>query len=564
MDIAPGTVVGGYTVRRKLGGGGMGAVYLVRHPTLPRDVALKVLHPGLSATPAMRSRFEREAELLSRLSHPNIVDVLDRGQQGDLLWMSMQFVSGPDVAAVLEEQGAMPPERALSIVAAVGDALDHAHACGLLHRDVKPANILLAQLPGGGERVMLTDFGIGRDMAESSALTQTGEVVASFAYAAPEQLTGGPLDGRADVYSLGAVLFELLTGRRAIDAETLPALLYAVVNAPPPDVRAVRPDLPPALSAVLARALDKDPARRFRSCADLVAAARACWPVRPPASETVVGRSTPPSPPWHTGQAERPRRGRLLAGVGVGLAVALVVAPSPDCRSMEDRPGPGRRIRTDWRHDVDRHVVVGGAGRRCRRLGRGAVHRRRLPSLLPATPDGEGWDGGTCAPTAFAEDVHADVGITCQYPNGITAEVAHYPDIATRDARRAELEGADASDSPAGWGTDGSTRAGIRLFSEDNPDFLWQWIMFNQQDKAQYVVVLEWTGHTQAELDDEWFSRAPFAGPAGTCGLTRGALRRLSLSHPGRRSRAASAAGPTAAKGVAMVQYARPLASAMA
>ena len=113
VDIAPGTVVGGYTVRRKLGGGGMGAVYLVRHPTLPRDVALKVLHPGLATAPAMQSRFQREAELLSRLSHPNIVDVLDRGQQGDLLWMAMQFVSGPDVAAVLEERGAMPPEHAL-------------------------------------------------------------------------------------------------------------------------------------------------------------------------------------------------------------------------------------------------------------------------------------------------------------------------------------------------------------------------------------------------------------------------------------------------------------------
>jgi eukaryotic-like serine/threonine-protein kinase len=272
VDIAPGTVVGGYTVRRRLGGGGMGAVYLVRHPTLPRDVALKVLHPGLATTPAMWLRFEREAELLSRLSHPNIVDVLDRGRQDDLLWMTMQFVSGRDVAALLEEHGPLPPERALAIVAAVGDALDHAHACGLLHRDVKPANILLAQLPGGGERVMLTDFGIGRDMAASSALTQAGEVVASFAYAAPEQLTGGPLDGRADVYSLGAVLFELLTGRRAFDAGSFPALLYAVVNAPPPDIRAIRPDLPPALSAVLARALSKDPAQRFASCAELVAA----------------------------------------------------------------------------------------------------------------------------------------------------------------------------------------------------------------------------------------------------------------------------------------------------
>src|SRR3954451_13001090 len=206
VEISTGTVIGGYVVRGRLGSGGMASVYLSRHPTLPRDVALKVLHAGLAATPAMLARFERESELLSLLSHPNIVDVLDRGQQGDLLWMSMQYVSGPDVAVVVERHGAMPAERALAITAAVGDALDHAHACGLLHRDVKPANILLAQMPGGGERVMLTDFGIGRDMAASSALTQAGEVVASFAYAAPEQVSGGPIDARADVYSLYAVV----------------------------------------------------------------------------------------------------------------------------------------------------------------------------------------------------------------------------------------------------------------------------------------------------------------------------------------------------------------------
>ena len=516
MDIEPGTVVGGYTVRRRLGGGGMGAVYLVRHPTLPRDVALKVLHPGLATTPGMRSRFEREAELLSRLSHPNIVDVLDRGQQGDLLWMTMQFVSGPDVAVLLEEYGAMPPERALSIVAAVGDALDHAHACGLLHRDVKPANILLAQLPGGGERVMLTDFGIGRDMAASSALTQAGEVVASFAYAAPEQLTGGPLDGRADVYSLGAVLFELLTGRRAFDAESLPALLYTVVNAPPPDIRAVRPDLPPALSAVLARALAKDPAHRFRSCAELVNAARACWPVRPPASETVAGQQLPPSPPQPrhpTGSS--PRRGRLLAGIGAGLAVVLAVTVllvlAPWRTDPNAGPGP-----TNSTTSVTSSTAAEQPDGSASDWGDVQFIVDDFPSLLPTTPDGEGWDGATCAPTAFAGDVHADVGITCQYSNGITAEVAHYPDIAARDARRSELEQGDAGDSPEGWGTDTVTRAGIRLFSEDSPDFVWQWIMFNQQDKALYVVVLEWTGHTQAELDEEWFARAPFAGPAGT------------------------------------------------
>jgi hypothetical protein len=138
-----------------------------------------------------------------------------------------------------------------------------------------------------------------------------------------------------------------------------------------------------------------------------------------------------------------------------------------------------------------------------------------FPSLLPASPTDEGWGGSSCAPTAFADDVHADVGITCSYDNGITAEVAHYPDIAARDARRAELAQGDAADSPESWGIDGS-RAGLRLLSEENPEFIWQWIMFNQPDKALYVVVLEWAEHTHAELDDAWFAQAPFTGPAGT------------------------------------------------
>jgi hypothetical protein len=138
-----------------------------------------------------------------------------------------------------------------------------------------------------------------------------------------------------------------------------------------------------------------------------------------------------------------------------------------------------------------------------------------FPSLIPATPDGQGWNGATCAPTAFAEDTHADVGVTCQYASGLTAEVAHYPNFTARDARRSELAQIDAADSPQPWRSDASTLAGVRLLSEDNPNFVWQWIEFNQQDKSLYVVVLEWAGHTQAELDEEWFSRAPFAGPAG-------------------------------------------------
>ncbi len=515
MDIEPGTVIGGFVVERRLGSGGMGAVYLARHPTLPRHVALKVLHAGLAATPGVRARFEREAELVSRLSHPNVVDVLDRGTQDGVLWIAMQYVAGPDLATVLARDGAAPPDRALAVVAAVGAALDHAHACGLVHRDVKPANVLLAVLPGGGERVMLTDFGIGQDSAASSVLTRTGEVTASLAYAAPEQVSGGRVDSRADVYALGAVLFELLTGRRAVPAETVPATLYAVVTAPPPDPRALRPDLPPGISGVMARAMAKDPARRYGSCAELVAAARACWPAHPPAPETTVGLSSPPPPQVRPATVVHPRRNRRVAGVVAGLvtvlAVALLVALAP-WRSDPGDAGGTAAAAAGTSTAASSPPPSSSAGP----WGDLQFVVDDFPRLLPETPDGEGWADGTCAPTSFAVDVHADVGITCQYPNGMTVEVAHYPDVAARDARRAELEQEDAPASPESWGTATTTRAGVRLFNADREPLVWQWYLFNQQDKALYVVIAEWAGHTQAELDAAFFDRAPFTGPAGT------------------------------------------------
>ncbi len=508
MDIEPGTVIGGYVVGRRLGSGGMGSVYLARHRTLPRDVALKVLHAGLAATPAVRARFEREAELVSRLSHPNVVDVLDRGTQDGVLWIAMQYVAGPDLAAILARDGAAPPQRALAIVAAVGQALDHAHACGLLHRDVKPANVLLASLPGGGERVMLTDFGIGQDTTSSAVLTQTGEVTASLAYAAPEQVTGGRIDHRVDVYALGATLFELLTGRRAVEATILPAVLYAVVTAPPPDARALRPDLPPGISAVLARAMAKDPAQRYGSCAELVAAARACWPVHRPAPETTTGPvAAPPGAPQPP-PVRLPRRTRLAAGVAGGLTAVVVVGLLVALAPWRSDPGTAAAGGTSTAAEPS----GGAAGP----WGEVQFIVDDFPSLLPETPDGEGWAGGTCTPTAFALDVHADVGITCQYPNGMTAEVAHYPDLAARDARRAELEQEDAAGSPESWASSTTTRAGVRLFNEDGAALVWQWYLFNQQDKSLYVVIVEWAGHTQAQLDRAWFDRAPFTGPAGT------------------------------------------------
>src|SRR4051812_47445450 len=279
----------------------MGAVYRARHRSLPKDVALKVLWPSYLRIPQFRERFEQEADVLCRLEHPNVVTVLDKGEDDDMLWIAMQFVDGVDLHTALFERGPFPPEQAVAIVASVGRALDHAHERGLLHRDVKPANILLKR--GTGE-AMLTDFGIAKDVAVASPLTQAGQVLGTFAYSAPEQLNGGPMDGRADVYSLGAVLFELLAGRPAFPQQDQYQLLAAVSLGDVPDIRTVRADVPPQLAGVVTRALSKDPAQRYPTGAALADAARTALLPRPAALPTVVGAGQPS--PDDVATAERP------------------------------------------------------------------------------------------------------------------------------------------------------------------------------------------------------------------------------------------------------------------
>ena len=354
MEIPIGATVGGYLLKRQLGAGGMGAVYLARHRSLPRDVALKVLHPGFATIPEFRERFEREADLLCALEHPNVVDVLDKGQDGDLLWIAMRFVDGPDLHIALRERGPFPTEHALEIVAAVGSALDHAHARGLLHRDVKPANILLKPGHDGSEQAMLTDFGIAKDMASLTPLTRDGQVPATIAYAAPEQVAGQPMDGRADVYSLGVVLFELLTGRRAFPQDDLSPLVAAVLAGPVPDVRTVRPDLPEAVAHVVTRALQKDPQDRFATCRDLVEAARTALAPRAPAPPTTIGADRAAAPPPLPAPPTEPptrsqtvpaepaparRRWPVVAGLVLALAVVAAVVIGVVLAGGGDDPG---------------------------------------------------------------------------------------------------------------------------------------------------------------------------------------------------------------------------------
>jgi serine/threonine-protein kinase len=269
MSLAAGQTFAGYAILRRLGSGAMGEVYLVQHPRLPRRDALKVLAEHVSADPEYRERFNREAHNAATLSHPNIVAVYDRGEYEGQLWITMAYIEGTDASRLLEGKyhKGMPPDEVVQIVTAVADALDYAHQRQLLHRDVKPANILMAELDSGGWRAMLADFGIARRVDDSSTLTQTNMTVGTVAYAAPEQLMGQPLDGRADQYSLAATAFELFTGTHLYLDRNPAVVISQHVSAPPPAIAERKPELS-GLGPVLSKALAKSPRDRYDTCMD--------------------------------------------------------------------------------------------------------------------------------------------------------------------------------------------------------------------------------------------------------------------------------------------------------
>ncbi len=278
MPLEPGDAFAGYTVVRKLGEGGMGAVHLVRHPRLPRLEALKVLRPEYSSDGDFARRFLREAEVVAALEHRTIVPVLDRGEDEGRLWLTMRYVDGTDAETALTEApgGLLPARRAVRIVTEVAAALDCAHRSNLVHRDVKPANVLLSRpVADEPEQVFLTDFGIARSTDAHTRLTRTGEVLATLGYASPEQIESRPLDARSDVYALGCLLHRLLTGSVPFPGSSVAAALHGHLALPPPRPTALVPWLPPGLDVVVARAMAKDPAARYPSCRALAADAQA-------------------------------------------------------------------------------------------------------------------------------------------------------------------------------------------------------------------------------------------------------------------------------------------------
>jgi serine/threonine protein kinase len=269
VDGRIGTEIGGYRVVEPIGRGGTSVVYLAEHVRLGRRAALKLLAPSLGEAD-FRERFLRESQLAASLDHPSIVPVYDAGEADGLLYIAMACVEGSDLRTVLADEGRLPLRRALRIVGQVASALDAAHARGLVHRDVKPANILV----GDDDRAYLSDFGVAKELA-SGGTTRTGTFVGTIEYCAPEQIEGRAVDARTDVYALACVLYECLTGTTPFHRPSEVAVLNAHLHTPPPKLTRVAPELPPALEHVLAKALSKSPLDRYASCGELVAAARA-------------------------------------------------------------------------------------------------------------------------------------------------------------------------------------------------------------------------------------------------------------------------------------------------
>jgi WD40 repeat protein/class 3 adenylate cyclase len=276
VDPTVGREVAGYRIEALLGRGGTAAVYRAYDARLGRNVALKLLATDLVGDERFRERFLQESRLAASLDHQNVIPIYEAGEEDGLLYIAMRHVEGTDLEALIAREGALEPARALGILSSVAGALDAAHDRGLVHRDVKPGNVLIARDPTSDppEHVYLSDFGLTKQVAGELRLTQSGQFVGTAAYVAPEQIAGGALDGRADQYSLACVLFECLTGAPPFAGESLMPALWAHLNDAPPSAGARRPGLPQELDAVFERALAKRAGERYASCGDFVVEAR--------------------------------------------------------------------------------------------------------------------------------------------------------------------------------------------------------------------------------------------------------------------------------------------------
>ncbi len=344
--------IGNYEITGLLGEGGMAIVYRARQLNIKREVAIKVMDERLARQSDFARRFEREAETIADLNHAHILKLFDYGQQDDQVYLVMELLRGGSLSSLIRQES-LPPERAGQILDQVGSALDYAHRRGIIHRDLKPPNVLFDD----AGNAFLTDFGIAKILSETTALTQTGTAMGTPAYMAPEQWQRGGVDSRADLYALGIMLFEMLTGHVLFEADTPYQMMFAHVQEPPPPIRSLRPDLPPAVEAVIQKALAKDPEQRFKSAGEMAAAFKAVLAGHVPAGlgassapeDQVTGPQfgVPPAPSVASAQSRSNRTGLLALGA-VGLVAVLGwLAVLLSSAGSNQAPTPSRPVATD-------------------------------------------------------------------------------------------------------------------------------------------------------------------------------------------------------------------------
>ena len=381
-DPRIGKVIAGYRIEERVGRGGMGVVYRAEHLNLRRRAAVKIIAPDLAESEGFRERFGREARIAAALQHPNIVTVYDAGEVDGLLYLAMQYIEGFDLSTMLRREGRLRPYRAIDVCRQVAAALDAAHAMGLIHRDVKPANVLIE-----GRTAFLTDFGLTKRLdGTHTELTRAGDVVGTIHYVAPEQIEGTLVTSRSDVYSLGGLLYHCLSGQVPFERDTDVAVIYAHLSEDPPRLSTVRPELAGGLDAVIAKALDKSPDRRFATCGDLMNAARAVIDAAGPLADTA-----PPRPAREAGPSSS------VAPGGGGAAVGSAIEGMRDAAATARRPrvllgGVDANTRAVARLALGDRVDVVEASR-----GGGLVERAReaRPDLVILDYDGVGQPAAT-------------------------------------------------------------------------------------------------------------------------------------------------------------------------
>jgi serine/threonine protein kinase/streptogramin lyase len=421
-DLKPGVEFAGYRIVSVLGRGGMSVVYLAEHLGLQRKVALKLLAPQLAEDPRFRDRFVRESQVAAGIDHPNVIPIYEAGQGSGVLFIAMRYVEGTDLRALLQAEGALDPSRTVSFLRQLAGALDAAHARGLVHRDVKPGNVLIARAVGSEaeEHVYLSDFGLTKRAASDSGITGTGQFVGTLDYAAPEQFEGKPLDARTDVYSLGCLLYECLAGHAPFRRDNDAAVMYAHLLDDAPPLTEQRPGLPGEIDAVIARAMTKRPDLRYQSAGELSAAVRAA-----------LGREHTSPVGTRGTMARSRRRGGIVAALAVGALVIGTIwfalarsAESPSGADSGSRsPGAGAAppIGSVLKIDPASEEVVkafqgptpdvaGGALIPQVAVGEGGIWVLDARGLTPIDPD-TGEIGNPIPPRAVVFGVVPDVAI---------------------------------------------------------------------------------------------------------------------------------------------------------